>query len=147
MPSFIEFNLPNQIEAMSKWAMITEAMTGKGRYVVQTRCPADFGVVELHLEPYVGPTQFMLEWRVTDEQIPEEFLPGVIKGIQQAAQQEHNGYDAIVHLKVIVNGGSYHPVDSRASSYTAVMLIFERPSTATTLLARLVGTATSELLA
>ncbi len=74
--------------------------------------------MELRLEPYVGPTHFVLEWRVTDEQIPKEFLPGVIKGIQQAAQQERNGFDAVVHLKAIVSGGSNHPVDSRSSSYT-----------------------------
>ena len=118
MSLFIEFNLPHESMSTSKCATIAEGVMGKGRYVVQTRCPADFGVVELRLEPYVGSTHFMLEWCVTDEQIPTEFLPGVIKGIQQAAQQERNGFDAVVYLKVIVSGGSNHPVDSRSSSYT-----------------------------
>jgi len=117
MPSFIAFNLPSESGYVSKWATITEAVMGKGRYVVQTRCPGDFGVVELRLEPYIGLTQFLLEWQVTDEQIPQEFLPGVIKGIQQATQQEHNGYDAVVDIKVTIIDGKYHPVDSRSSSY------------------------------
>ncbi len=118
MSSFIEFNFPDQVEAVSKWATIAEAVTGKGRYIIQTRCPGDFGVVELRLEPYVGPTQFLLEWQVANEQIPEEFLPGVIKGVQQAAQQERDGFNAVIDIRVIVNGGNYHPVDSRSSSYT-----------------------------
>ena len=118
MPLFREFNLPYESMSTSKCATITEGVTGKGRYVVQTRCPGDFGVVELRLEPYVGATHFLLEWCVTDEQIPTEFLPGVIKGIQQASQQERNGFDAVVYLKVIVSGGSNHPVDSRFFSYT-----------------------------
>jgi elongation factor G len=115
---FKEFNLPYASKFVSRWATIREAVTGKGRYVVQTRCPADFGIVELRLEPYIGLTHFMLEWRVTDEQIPREFLTGVIAGIQQAAQQERNGFDAIVYLKVIVSDGSNNPVDSRSASYT-----------------------------
>jgi elongation factor G len=69
---------------------------------------------------------------VTEEQIPEEFIPGVVEGIRQVAQQERAEGGRLTHIKVTVVDGGFHPVDSSARAYTeATFLAFEEALTRT----------------
>ncbi|MDQ2716559.1 MAG: hypothetical protein M3Z08_16765 [Chloroflexota bacterium] len=113
---------------------ISAPATGKGRYVRQSSSADSFGIIILRLEPYTGPTPFLLVWQVTEEQIPWEFLPGVVQGIRQAAQQERAEDGWLTHIKVTVVDGAFHPVDSHARAYArATMLAFEDALTQTSL--------------
>ena len=108
--------------------------TGKGRYVRQTAC-SGFGIITLRLEPYPGPEPFLLVWQVAQEQIPPEFIPGVVEGIRQVAQQERAEGGRLTHIKVRVIDGSFHPVDSSVQAYTrATFLAFEEALTRTTII-------------
>lgn len=109
--------------------------TGKGRYVRQSSSADSFGIITLQLEPYSGPEAFLLVWQVTEEQIPGEFIPGVIEGIRRAAQQERAEGAQLTHIKVVVVDGAFHPVDSHARAYTlATLLAFEEALTSTSLI-------------
>ncbi|MEO6891270.1 MAG: hypothetical protein ABI456_17345, partial [Ktedonobacteraceae bacterium] len=91
-------------------------------------------IITLRLEPYIGPTPFLLVWQVTEEQIPQEFLPGVVQGIRHAVLQERAEDAGLTHIKVTVIDGASHPVDSHNRAYTqATMLAFENALTHTLL--------------
>jgi translation elongation factor EF-G len=112
--------------------IIKSAASGHGSYICQTRCPSDFAVIDLVIEPYHGLTQFCLEWTVAETDIPAKFIPAVIEGIKRAASQHPSGF--IVNVKVKVVGGAYHLVDSRDRSYvTATIDAFNDALSQTTL--------------
>lgn len=108
--------------SVARWLTLAESVSGKGRWVRQTCCGDNFGIVELGLEPYRGPSQFQLAWQVTEEQIPEEFLAGVLEGIRQAALQERVGSGLLTNVRIVIIGGAYHPVDSSQRAFTIATL-------------------------
>ena len=58
----------------------------------------------------------------------------MVEGIRQAAQQERAEDGWLTHIKVIVDDGAFHPVDSHARAYTlATLLAFEEALTHTSL--------------
>ncbi|WP_322112040.1 hypothetical protein [Aerosakkonema funiforme] len=70
-----------------------------------------------NLEPYRGITQFLLDWCITSEQIPQEFLPAIIQGIKLAAGAGLGECKPVINLRLLLIDGFYHAVDSRARSY------------------------------
>lgn len=112
-----EFDITPDTDATSTGYTIKSAATGQGRYIVQSRCPSDVGVVDLIVEPHTGPAQCVVEWLVSPDEIPQEFLPAVIEGVKRAAVEGVDGRAPAVFLRVLVVGGMYHPVDSRDRSY------------------------------
>lgn len=106
---------------------ISSPASGQGRYIRQTSSADSFGVITLRLEPYRGLEPFVLVWQVTEEQIPSEFIPAVIAGIQQAVHQERMVGGGLTHIQVVVVDGAFHPVDSHARAYLrATRLAFDR---------------------
>lgn len=75
----IKFNLERDSQRNDSLFTIESVSVGSGRYVVQTRCPSDFGQIEIEIEPYRGDSHFVLEWEVNEEEIPKEFHGGVIE--------------------------------------------------------------------
>jgi elongation factor G len=78
----------------------------------------------------IAPRAYSLSRRgglqVSEQQIPEVFLPGVIDGIREAALQERPGRGVLSSLRVTVIGGSYHPVDSSQRAFAkATVRAFE----------------------
>lgn len=120
MQNFIEFNLKVEGTFLDRGYTIAQSIVAEGRYLVQSRCPSDVGYVKLVLEPYEGQTHFLLEWSVTESQIPRKFLPGVMEGIQQAAREGIGDCSPVIQLRIQVIDGFYHAVDSRARSYQVV---------------------------
>lgn len=111
-PDPINFNLETNDEKNDFFFTIMHSSVGAGRYVFQTRCPSDFAQIELELEPYSGESHFLLDWRVTEEQIPKFLQSGVIAGIRHASVQKYSVDGMLVQIKVNVVNGRYHPVDS-----------------------------------
>jgi hypothetical protein len=135
IPRIYEFNL--DVESSTPKALnhqtIANIVDGQGKYICQTRCPSDFGMIDIILEPYQGATHFLLEWKIKEELIPAKFIPGVIHGINLAASNHPSGL--IINLKIQVVGGANHPVDSRIRSYiTATILAFNDAISKTTLI-------------
>jgi elongation factor G len=109
----------------ARWVTLVRSVSGKGRWVRQTCC-SGYAFVEIRLEPYRGPNQFQLVWQVMEEQIPEEFLPGVVEGIYLAALQERPSPGPLTNIRVIVTDGAYHPVDSSRHAFgMATLKAFE----------------------
>src|SRR5215469_10149836 len=106
MSSAITFNLAPLEPANGaathavRWVSVVRPVTGKGRWVRQTSCLDAYASVEIRLEPYDGPDQFQLVWQVSEQQIPEAFLPGVVDGIREAARQERPGSGVLRGLRV-----------------------------------------------
>lgn len=127
MSSCINFDLKmlgsSEVPAASSasWVTLAGPVGGKGRWVRQSCC-GQYALVEIRLEPYRGPIQFQLVWQVTEEQIPEEFLPGVVEGIRQAALQERPGSGLLTNIRIFVIGGAYHPVDSSQRAFAIATL-------------------------
>jgi len=104
--------------SVARRVTLAESVSGKGRWVRQNCCGGNFGIVELRLEPYRGPSQFQLVWQVTEEQIPEEFLAGVLEGIHRAVLLDHADSGLLTSIRIVIIGGAYHPVDSSQRAFT-----------------------------
>lgn len=97
---------------------IKEPLKGFGRYIVQTRCPSDVGIIEIEVSSFSGTNDFRVVWKVTNEEIPIEFSLGVIEGVKRWA--EKNGLRG---LQIEVVDGKHHLVDSRNHSYKMAMIL------------------------
>ena len=75
-----EFNLEEESVGFRS-PDLPETLNGYGRFKIQTRCPADLGIIELEVSAFSGETDFQMFWNVTSEEIPYEFHQGAIKGI------------------------------------------------------------------
>lgn len=123
MTLYIDFDLLMLERSDTPPASVVRSLTlagpvsGKGRWICQTRCGDTFGTVEMRLEPYHGRSPFQLVWQVTEAQIPGEFLPGVLAGIRQAIHQARFSCGLLTNIKIIVVGGVSHPVDSGPQAF------------------------------
>lgn len=92
----------------------TQPATFNTRHRKQTGGVGQFAHIIGRLEPLPedSPHPFVFESRVAGGRIPREFIPAVEKGLRQAiAKGPLAGYP-VVGLKVILEDGSYHEVDS-----------------------------------
>ncbi|GCE31598.1 hypothetical protein KDA_70820 [Dictyobacter alpinus] len=119
----IGFNLDTVEDLPINRCTISTSSTGHGRYIRQTSSPSHVGIVSLRLEPFKGPHDFLLQWQVTEEQIPRDFLPAIIKGFQQAAGQDHGGHGILSQLKITITAGRCHPVDASVHGYMQATII------------------------
>ncbi len=95
-----------------------DTLKGKARFVIQTRCPADVGVIEIKVSKFIDKHDFRMVWEVSNETIPYEFHEGVRKGIKRWANK-----NKIKGLKIEVVGGGFNPMDSRMFSYEMVTVL------------------------
>ncbi|MEM9092088.1 MAG: hypothetical protein AAGC93_25555 [Cyanobacteria bacterium P01_F01_bin.53] len=111
-----------------KWVM------GESRFVRQTSGGGDqYGHVILQLRPIPSgienPTPATSEWQaaISDhphlaDTIPPEFEPTILTAMDaQLAGYSEAGF-CLVNTKVVVCGGSFHPVDSKPYSYKVAAL-------------------------
>src|SRR5215467_13648445 len=106
----IGFNLNTAAKHVSRWFTIRRPAQGKGTYSSNVGSCSTLASVELRIEPYVGLEQFLLEWQVTEAQIPLDSLSAIVEGIRQAAQLERADYGPLTQIKVIITDGTYHAV-------------------------------------
>ena len=94
---------------------ITQGSNFDFRWKKQTGGPGQYAHVIGHIEPCEEP--FLFENKVVGGAIPAEFISSCEKGFKDALDTGIlKGYP-IVGVKVILEGGSYHPVDSNETSF------------------------------
>ncbi|MEH2050066.1 elongation factor G [Nostoc sp.] len=93
------------------------------RFKKQSGGPGQYAHITGWIEPTDEP--FVFENRVVGGAIPKEYIPACEKGFREAMQSgKLQGY-SVTGVKVVLNGGSYHPIDSselafRSASHQAI---------------------------
>ncbi|MEH1822253.1 MAG: elongation factor G [Nostoc sp.] len=93
------------------------------RFKKQSGGPGQYAHITGWIEPTNKP--FVFENRVVGGAIPKEYIPACEKGFREAMQSgKLQGYP-VTGVKVVLDGGSYHPIDSselafRSASHQAI---------------------------
>ena len=84
----------------------------KYRHKKQTGGRGQFGEVYLRVEPYKGEGGFKFVDEIKGASIPNQYVPGVEKGILEALEEGSLAKFPVTDILVAVYDGSFHPVDS-----------------------------------
>jgi elongation factor G len=96
------------------------------RFVRQTGGRGQFAHVILNIEPLAPGKGFEFENSIRGGNIPQQFIPAVRKGVEQALENGILGGFGVVDLKVTLTDGSYHDVDSSEMAFnTAGSICFK----------------------
>ena len=93
-----------------------EAKKVVGRFVRQTGGRGQFGHVVIDLEPAPG-EGFDFVNKIKGGRIPTEFIPSVEQGIEEALATGVKAGYPMVDVRVTLNDGSYHDVDSSEMAF------------------------------
>lgn len=105
---------------------ITQGVDAEGKFDRQTGGRNQFGHVVLHVEPTRNGTPFEFENKVSDDDIPREFVPAVEKGVRQSMSNGVIAGYPLTGIKVTLINGSARDVDSTELGYEiAATLAFE----------------------
>ncbi|PHM09268.1 elongation factor G [Nostoc sp. 'Peltigera malacea cyanobiont' DB3992] len=102
---------------------IRQQATFNYRFKKQSGGPGQYAHITGWIEPTDEP--FVFENRVAGGAIPKEYIPACEKGCREAMQSgQLEGYP-VTGVKVVLDGGSYHPIDSselafRSASHQAI---------------------------
>ncbi|MDZ7953994.1 elongation factor G [Nostoc sp. DedQUE09] len=102
---------------------IRQQATFDYRFKKQSGGPGQYAHITGWIEPTDEP--FVFENRVVGGAIPKEYIPACEKGCREAMQSgQLEGYP-VTGVKVVLDGGSYHPIDSselafRSASHQAI---------------------------
>jgi elongation factor G len=84
----------------------------EGRYVKQTGGRGQYGHVVVELDPTGPGGGYEFVNRITGGKIPNEYIPSVDQGIQEAMESGVLAGYPLVDLRAVLVDGSYHEVDS-----------------------------------
>ena len=87
------------------------------RYVKQTGGHGQYGHVVLSLEPGVPGSGVTFENKIIGGAIPREYIPGVEKGVREAAEAGVLAGYPVVDIAVRLIDGSFHEVDSSEMAF------------------------------
>jgi elongation factor G len=87
------------------------------KYAKQSGGHGQYGHVVINMEPMDRGTGIVFENKIIGGKIPKEFIPGVEKGIREAAETGPLGGYEVTDLKVTLIDGSYHEVDSSEMAF------------------------------
>ena len=87
------------------------------RYVKQTGGRGQYGHVVLGLEPGEPGTGIVFENEIVGGAIPKEYIPGVEKGVREAAAGGVVAGYPVTDVKIRLYDGSYHEVDSSEMAF------------------------------
>jgi elongation factor G len=87
------------------------------KYAKQSGGHGQYGHVVINMEPMDRGTGILFENKIIGGKIPKEFIPGVEKGIREAAETGPLGGYEVTDLKVTLIDGSYHEVDSSEMAF------------------------------
>ncbi len=96
---------------------ISKSAEAEGRHKKQTGGHGQFGVCHLRLEPLGRGEGFLFVDEVVGGAIPRQFIPAVEKGVRRAMRQGGVLGFPVVDVKVTVDDGKFHPVDSSEASF------------------------------
>ena len=109
---------------------VRRAAEAEGRLVRQTGGRGQYGHVVLRIEPRERGEGFDFENAIRGGAVPQQYLPAVQKGIQQALQSGVLGGYGVVDVKVVLLDGSYHEVDSSDRAFATAASMAARSAMA-----------------
>ena len=98
---------------------IRKKARANGRHKRQSGGHGQFGDVWLEIEPLPlgGEETFVFEDKIVGGVVPNQFIPGVEKGVRDSLKRGFVSGNPLVYVKVALVDGKYHPVDSSAQSF------------------------------
>jgi elongation factor G len=96
---------------------ISQPVTESVRFVRQSGCPAKFVIFTLEFQPAPQISGVVVENRLSEEQLPQEFVEAIFEGIEEVAiAGTALGYP-LTDLRVTITEAMYHEVDSAAFDF------------------------------
>jgi len=102
---------------------ITKTSTAEGRFIRQSGGRGQYGHVILTVSPNEHGKGFEFENKVVGGRVPREYIPAVQKGILGALEEGVLAGYPVVDVKVTLDDGSYHDVDSSELAFSAAASI------------------------
>jgi elongation factor G len=97
---------------------IRKKARAEGRHKKQTGGHGQFADVWLEVEPLSGATEdYIFENKIVGGVVPREYVPGVEKGVAESLKQGFIAGFPMVHVRVALVDGKYHPVDSSSQAF------------------------------
>jgi elongation factor G len=96
---------------------ITKPADAEGKYKKQTGGHGQFGVAHLRVEPLGRGDGFEFVDQIVGGAIPRQFLPAVEKGVAETMSSGGVFGYPVVDVRVTVDDGKFHPVDSSEMSF------------------------------
>ena len=96
---------------------ITKGVEHEYKYVKQTGGRGQYGHVEIYVEPREPGEGFEFVNKIVGGSIPREYIPAVQKGIEEAMDRGILCGFSVVDVRVTLNDGSYHEVDSSEMAF------------------------------
>jgi elongation factor G len=96
---------------------ISARAEGEGRYIRQTGGRGQYGHCRIIVEPLAPGAGFVFIAKIKGGAIPEEFIPSIRKGIEEAMEAGILTGFPVTDVKVMLVGGSSHEVDSSSIAY------------------------------
>ncbi|MFI5272800.1 MAG: elongation factor G [Ktedonobacterales bacterium] len=97
---------------------IKKKARAEGRHKKQTGGHGQFADVWLEIEPLTGSEHdFLFENKIVGGVVPREYVPGVEKGVGESLKRGFIAGCPMVHVRVALVDGKYHPVDSSSQAF------------------------------
>ena len=96
---------------------ITKTVTAEGRYIQQTGGRGHYAVVRLELTPNQEGAGFEFINAITGGAVPQQFVPGVERGVRDALESGVLAGYPVVDIKVTLIDGKFHEVDSSRADF------------------------------
>lgn len=94
---------------------ITKPASFNTRFIRQSSCPGHYAHIIGRIEPCEE--TFIFENKIVDNTIPDYYIPACEQGFRKAMEEGRLAGYPVRGIKVILEGGSYHEVDSREWSF------------------------------
>ncbi|ADQ15342.1 elongation factor G [Halanaerobium hydrogeniformans] len=97
---------------------VTKKVTGiEGKFIRQSGGRGQYGHVVMDIEPQKQGEGFEFEDNITGGSIPKEYIPSVEDGVREAMENGIMAGYPVVDVKISLNDGSYHEVDSSEMAF------------------------------
>ena len=97
---------------------IKKKARAEGRHKKQTGGHGQFADIWLEIEPLVGSEEnHVFENKIVGGVVPREYVPGVEKGVAESLKQGFIAGYPMLHVRVALVDGKYHPVDSSSQAF------------------------------
>ena len=98
-------------------ARITRPAKGECKYAKQTGGRGQYAHVKIQIYPGRPGSGFVFQCDVVGGAIPKEFVPAIEHGLRAAAKMGTVDGGRIQDVRVVLDDGSYHDIDSSESAF------------------------------
>ncbi len=102
---------------------IQKKVEAEGKHIKQSGGRGQYGHVQMTMEPSEPGKGFEFEDAVVGGRIPREYIPAVEKGLKEAIQKGVVAGYPVTDVKVTLNDGSYHEVDSSEMAFKMAAIL------------------------